>query len=314
MPQLDFSVDHAYSALGEGEGVFLYADTVSGKEFSDKLLELVNTWGEAAYMAAKQASDFDIDDHDFQEFKQGFELFDGLAAKDLTEIWNAISMDFHPGTGQEGAFLIDLKGTLPKVPGVPSVAIEKGAAPRVALVMPVTDRAKIKQSWVRMNDAITRMVKSVNEAGLVPAEIPMQEPLESEKYGLNTYFFPIPTTTKDVNPNVSLNDDIFIASTSPTLNGQIVEALKKPAKTKRHGSYTIVNFTELHTFTKQWLKLVEENTGDFFKGNNDAQEDFTENLPLLKQALKALEELDSFTSHTRKIGDKVRGSMHFKMK
>lgn len=311
--QADLDTPHTFTSLASQEDVFLYANAVGNPEFSAKLTKYLETITETAHLAAKQLNDLDLDDPDFQEFKSQFDLFDQLAAKDLATLWTALSGDFAGGTGAESALVIDLKGTLPKIPDVPAVALEKGVAPRIALVMPVEDRAKLKSAWSKVNAAVSNILKNANEAGLLPNEIPMQEPLDSEKYGLSTYFFAIPTTTKDVNPNISLNDDLFIASSSPTLNGEIVSALQQPQTVSRRGSYLKVNFSEAQEFLAGWLKLAEENQDEFFE-SDDQKEDFAENLPMMKTALEALNELDSYTLHTRKIAGEPRSSHHFKMK
>ena len=74
-------------------------------------------------------------------------MFDELAAGDLKNIWEALTTDWAQGTGDEGALIIDTRGTLPRVPEVPGVIIEKGLIPRIAYVTPVTDREKISTAW-----------------------------------------------------------------------------------------------------------------------------------------------------------------------
>lgn len=313
VPQADFETSHTFTSLDAQDDIFLYANTVGNPEHSAKLAEYLEVATETAYLAVKKFNGLDLDDPGFQEFKQQFDVFDQIAAKDLAEMWSVITGDFNEGTGSESALIIDLKGALPKIPKAPAVVLEKGIAPRIALVMPVKDRAKLKNSWTRMEAAITNVIKNGHETGMLPEEVIMPGILDSEKYGLNSYFIGVPIFTKDSNPNVSLSDDLFIASSSPTLNGEIVASLKKPQTVARKGSYLRMDFVQLQEFLAEWLKLTEENQDEFFK-SDFAKEDFTENLPMIKKTLAAFEELDSYILHTREIEGKVRSSHHFKMR
>lgn len=313
VPQADLETSHTFTSIDAQDDVFLYANAVGNPEFSAKLAEYLEVATETAYLAVKQFNGLDLDDADFQEFKQQFDVFDQLVAKDLAEIWSVITGDFNEGTGSESALIIDLKGALPKIPKASEVILEKGIAPRIALVMPVQDRAKLKSAWTRVDTAIKKVIKNGHEVGMLPEEVIMPGIMDSEKYGLNSYFIGVPIFTKDSNPNISLNDDLFIVSSSPTLNGDIVASLAKPQTVARKGSYLRMDFVELQEFLAEWLKLVEENQDELFESDFQ-KEDFTENLPMIKKALAAFEELDSYILHTRKIGGKVRSSHHFKMR
>lgn len=311
-PSLDFETPHTFTNLANQQDVLLYANMTMNPAYSAKLNEYLSTITETAYLASRQFHELDLDDPDYQEIKQGFEVFDQLAANDLAEIWSALAGDFASGTGGETAIMIDLKGTMPKIPEVPEVALEKGIAPRVAIVMPVNDRAKIKSSWDRINKAVTKIIKNGHDAGMLPEEIVMQEVFKSQQSGLDTYNFQIPFTTQDALPTAALNDELFIASTSQVLNGEIVSSLKKPQTVARKGFYLKLNFAQLYHFTESWLKLVEENLDTFFPQENQ-KEDFVENLPMLKKSLESMKELESYTIHSRHLSGKVRTSHHFKM-
>ncbi|MEJ6559497.1 MAG: hypothetical protein QNK83_13960 [Akkermansiaceae bacterium] len=311
-PQIDFKTGHRFAGLGESDDVVLFANSASDPEFSAKILDYANSLGEAAYLMAKQSAGLEFDDGDFAEFKQSFGLFEQLAAKETAEIWDAFTTDFSEGTGGESALVIDLKGTLPKVPEVPAAIIEKGRVPRVAFVMPVTNREKVGKAWTRMNASITKLLANAAEAELF--EFPMQEPIVSEKDGFSTYFFSIPTITKDANPNVSISDDLFIASSSPLFNSELSGALAKPSTVGRTGSYVKMNFKALQEFASYWVTFAKENPDDFFDGNESGKEEFLTNLPDIEKGIKAMDELKNFTAHTRMVEGEVRSTIHFKTK
>ena len=312
LPHIDLESSHQFASLGDGSDVVLFANSASDPDFSGKLLDYINTLGESAYMLAKQVSQLTFDDNDFEEFKEGFGMFDQLAGKELANVWGALAEDFNAGTGTESALVIDLKGTFPKVPGVPSEVIEKGRIPRLALIMPVTDREKIGEAWESGNAAVTKLLANATEAGLF--EVPMQEPIKSSEDGVATYFFSIPTITSDANPNVTVSDDFFIASTSPKFNGELTTAIKSGTKIDRKGSYMKVNFKTLQEFTSYWVNFVKGNPDALFEDNETQKEDFMANLPMIEKAIVAFGEIDSLTAHTRREGGETRRSVHFKTK
>lgn len=311
-PGIDFEATHRFSSLENGEDVAIFANSASDPEFSAKALDYLNSLGEAAYLMGKQVSGMDDDDGDMAEFQQAFGLFDQLAAKEMADIWDALIVDFSEGTGTESALIVDLKGTFPKVPDVPAVVLEKGVLPRVAFVLPVTDRAKVGKSWKRINGSLTKVLANAKEAGLF--DVPMQEPIESKDGDFSTYFFSIPAITKNANPNVSISDDLFIASSSPAMNSELTAALAQPATTARKGAYAQVNFGALQAFAESWVKLAKENPDEIFKDSPSEKEDFMESLPMIEKSIAAMNELKNLTMHTRKLDGEVRSTIHFKTK
>ena len=79
---------------------------------------------------------------------------------------------------------------------------------------PVADKAKLTQSWTRIEKAVTNILKTVKEQG--GPEIPMQELIENEKDGVKSFFYPIPTTTNNARPIVAMTEKNFYLSTSQT--------------------------------------------------------------------------------------------------
>jgi len=309
MPSLDLNVPHSYSELGEMGDLLLYTNSVSNPAFGGKLLEMLDSLGEASYLMAGQVAKLDIDDRDFQQFQEGFGMFDSEFKKDLTDIWKAITTDWADGTGNEGSLVIDLKGTLPKIPGVPSPIIEKGLMPRVAYVTPIEDRAKLSTSWTRIEGAVTNLLKTAAKMGA--PEIPMQEIDENNKDGIATFSTAIQFSTKDARPVVSLTDKNFYFSTSQKLVGEMETALKAGNGPERKGAYGVVNFSAVQKLATHWVDLVKANADEVFEGNEFAKDDFMENVPMIESVIKAFGELDDLTWHLRREGGEVRTSIHF---
>jgi len=311
LPSLDAKTSHTFSSLGEMEDVLFFSNSRSNPEFTSKLHDMMDSLGQASYLMAARVAEMDIDDGDFRDFKEGFGMFDQMAATDLKEIWQAFTTDWAQGTGDEGALIIDTKGTLPKVPEVPGAIIEKGRIPRIAYVTPVTDRAKMTSAWTRIEKSIANILKTVKE--MDGPEIPMQEIDDNTKEGVTYYSTAIQFSTKDARPVVGLTDKHFFFSTSQKFIAELnakVAAGDGPART---GSYTRLNFTAARGLAEHWVNLMKENADDIFE-NDFQKDDFKENLPIIEKAIKAFAQLEHLTSHSRMEGDEARGSIHFKMK
>lgn len=309
MPSLDLNTPHSFSALGEMDDVVLYTNSVSNAAFNGKVLDMLDSLGEASYLMAAQMAKMDVDDVDFRGFQEGFGMFDAEMKTDLTNIWKAISSDWADGTGNEASIVIDLKGTLPKIPEIPGPIIENGLIPRVAYVTPIEDREKLSSAWTSVEGSLTNLLKTAAKLGA--PEIPMQEIDESEKGGIATFWTAVPTSTKDARPVVSLSERNFYFSTSPKFVGEIEAAIAAGKGPERKGSYGVVNFTAVQKLATHWVDLMKANADVIFEGNDFAKDDFMENVPMVESVIKAFGELDDLTWHVRNEGGEVRTSIHF---
>jgi len=311
LPSIDTKTAHSYSALGEMEDVLFFSNSRSNPEFTGKLFEMVDSLGEAFYLMSRRVAELEIDDGDFKEFQERFGMFEQLAAKDLAEIWQAISVDWAQGTGDEGALVIDTKGTMPKILEVPGVIIEKGRVPRITYVTPVKDVAKLTQSWTRIEKAVTNILKTVKEQG--GPEIPMQELIENEKDGVKSFFYPIPTTTNNARPIVAMTENNFHLSTSQTAVAEMKAKLEAGGGPLRMGAYSRVNFTVAKELAEFWVKLAKDNADELFE-NDFQKDDFRENLPMIEKFIAAFGELKDMTFHARMEDGESRLSLHFNTK
>lgn len=235
-------------------------------------------------------------------------MFEKLAAGDLSEIWKAFSGDWAAGTGDEGAWVIDTKGTLPKIPGVPSAIVEKGRMPRIAYVTPVADREKLSSAWGRMEKAITNILKTVEEQG--GPSIPMQEIDANTQDGLTFFKTAIQFSTKDARPVVGISDKNFYLSTSENFITEMEAALAAEGNAaEQKGSLTRINLLAAYELADYWLTLLAENADAVFE-NEYQRDDFNTNLPQFKSLVKALQDLKGISSHTRLEDGKARTSLH----
>ena len=314
VPNVDLDTPRRYAGLGKDDGVFLFANWVSNPSYTEKALEYVETLGQTIYLAARQVARMDLPDEiaaDFEEMTNGFGMFDEQIRPHFLELWSGLRGDLVAGLGEEGAVVVDLKGALPTVPGLPQLVVDEGKAPRIAMLAPIKDKKKLGDSWDNAEKALNGILKIVSE--MTGENIPMQRPMSSEKNDLKTWFFPFPFQADDFVLNVSVDEKNFFASTSKSyiqdLSAKLEKAEVDPAA---KGAYFNVNFAALNAYLNDWIKLLEEKQDDIFGEGSPDAEDIMEALPMVKKAVAGLGELKNIRGHTRKEDGVLRTSVHFR--
>ena len=314
VPGTDLDTPRRYAGLGKDDGVFLFANWVSNPDYTEKVLEYVETLGQTIYLAAQQVARMDLPDEvaiDLEEMTNVFGMFDEQIRPHFLKLWSGLRDDMVAGLGEEGAVVVDLKGALPTVPGLPQLLVDEGKAPRIAILAPTKDKKKLGDSWDKTEKALNGILKIVSE--MTGENIPMQRPMSSEKNDLKTWFFPFPFQSDDFVLNVSVDENNFYASTSKSyvqdLSARLEKAEVDPAAT---GAYFNVNFAALNAYLNDWIKLLEEKQVDIFGEGSPDAEDLMEALPMVKMAVAGLGELKNIRGHTRKENGVLRTSVHFR--
>ncbi len=309
MGSLDWKAPSTLAGLGKPDDVVLFANFTSDATYDAKLKSYMESLVETAYAVTKKVAESPIAGEEMDQFKDGLKMFDTKFRGDALMLLDALRGDFSAGLGQESALVVDLKGTVPAIPGIPPALVEKGKFIRASWISPVTDRSKLATSWDKMNEASTRILKTVSE--MAGDEIPMQKPMSSEKNGFTTWFISMPFFNDDFVPSVTVSDKWFIASTSKIQALELADAAGKEPSS-RTGFYLNVKIDPLRTFGNEWLKLVDENAPAVFADQEEQLVQFKEKKKDIGKAILALGELDSISAHVRRESGRVRGSVHFK--
>ena len=306
---MDSDASHKLANLGSSDDVLLFGNWVADAEYSKRAGEYGEALVETAYAIAEKVAGVKSDDEDLAQFQQGFALFNEKFRTDTIAIWDALSVA-GTGLGNETAIVVDLKGTVPPIPGVPQELVDGGRFVRASVVSPVTDRAKLQDSWTKLDGSLKNIFKTASE--LAGDEIPMQKPMSSEKDGLKTWFFSMPFFNDDFLPSVTVSDKWFVASTSKTQALDLAVSADKAAG-DRKGAWFELDFDTLRKFTGDWVTLLEKN-GEAALGGPEAFEEFKTQLPRIKKGLAAFEEFDQLSVYERREGGKLRNTVHFKVR
>ena len=301
---VDWKAANRLARLGDSEDVVLFANLTTNAVYDEKARAYLDALLETAYAMTMKIAEAPMEGEQMAQFKAMAAMFDGKFRPDMVALWDAFSNDFGGGLGNESALIVDLKGTAPAVPGVAQEVVDKAKVPRVSVISPVTDRAKLAGSWDKINTTLTGTLAKVGE--MTGQKIPMQKPISSEKSGNTTWFFPMPFFTDDFLPSVTVGDKWFVASSSKSQALDLITTADAGGET-RDGLWFRMNFKALEKYSKETYALIDENS-DALMGQSlsDSQK------KLIKNSIAILGDLDDLTVHSRREGGVQRSSVHFK--
>ena len=289
--------------------LFMIIEGVGTKKSQDLGVEMMETMGSLVPLGAKLYGELSGDEGGVEQFMQMQKMFGPKVEK----IWGIMKNKYMAGLGQDSAIIMDLNGSLPKIPGVPRVLVNKGKAPRLALASDVKNRKLLTEAWDELVPAVNDLLASIPDQ-VEGAEVQLPDALSSEKDGLATHYFGMPFLSNDFMPSISLSDEVFFMSTSKQFSESIAAKVKKPSGDLR-GTYMRMNFDQLQKFIGGWLNLVLENKDVVFKDNEFAAEDFEEGSEIGRQVLKLSRVLKSFDYNKYTTdSNESRSSWHLRLK
>ena len=301
---VDWKASNKLAALGAADDVVMFANMTGEAAYDEQARAYLEALMETSYAVAMKVAEAKVDDAKIAKFKAMATMFDSKFRPDVVALWDTLSGDCKGSLGRERACIVDLNGSVPAIPGIPQEVVDGGKFPRIAVIAPVTDRAKLAASWQKINVSATNILAKVSE--LTGKDIPMQKPISSEKEAYTTWFFSLPFFNDDFMPSVTVGDQWFAASTSKT---QALDLLNKAAKggETRTGLYFTMNFKALQKFSRATYQVLDKNSAAIFR---DAIP--TDRMKTASKFITALDDLDKLTVHARRENGVLRSSVHLK--
>ncbi len=301
---MDWKKPNKLAHLGASSEVVLFANMNGTDEYDARAREYFEALLETAYGITMKVAELPMEDEKFTEFAGMAKMFDGQFRGDTVALWQAFSGEFGEGLGTESAVIVDFKGAAPAIPGVPQKAVDEAKVPRITVIAPVVDRAKLAASWEKMNVTTTKVLAQVSQ--MTGQDIPMQKPLSSEKNDLTTWFFPLPFMNDDFLPSVTVGNEWFAASTSKNQAIDMID-LAKAGGEVGNGFNLLLNFKVLETYAKETAKLVDEHAEAMTGTALTPEQKKT-----VEDSINVMSEFDYLKIHSRREADVLRSSLHFK--
>lgn len=307
---VDWGAKTKLSHLGDSGDNMLFMSVPSNASYDEKMGDYLEAIVETLYAATVKFAELEIEAPEMEEMRQYTMLFDTQFRKDLVGLYGALSASLSEGLGNEMALVMDLNGNMPAVPGIPQKVVDEGKAPRITLMAPVKDRAKLKESWERVNTHSTSLLAVISE--MSGEDIPMQKPISSDKDGMTTWFFSFPFFQDDFLPSVTVSDDWFAASTSKTQATDLMSKAKAGGA-DGEGIKFYVNLGTITTYAQEMLDMVDRNAAEILPGEF-AVEEFKEDKEEMQALIDACREFESLNWTASKKDGILHNSIHFRMK
>lgn len=307
---VDWGAKTQLSHLGESGDNMLFLSVPSNAAYDEKMGDYLEVIVETMYAATVKFAELEIDAPELEQMSQFTQMFNAQFREDLVGLYSALSGSMSDGLGNEMAFVMDLRGNMPAIPGLPQKVVDEAKVPRITMLAPVKDRAELKKSWEKVNTHSTALLAVVSE--MTGEKIPMQKPISSDKDNMTTWFFSFPFFQDDFLPSVTLSDNWFAASTSKI---QATDLMSKAAAggAEGEGIQFRVNFNVITTYAEEMLAMAEKNAEEIFP-EESALDDFNTNKEKIKSMIMVFREFESLDWSARKENGTIRNSIHFRMK
>lgn len=165
---------------------------------------------------------------------QSFAMFELMLLPTIKNVYNADKDMDEKGLGSEIAYVFDVNGKMPQLPGVPATAKDI-PFPRLSSASDVVNRAEVAKGWTTLNSTITSI------AALVPtmmgqqqagggAPFVMPQPQSSQAGDMTTWFYTGELFNGDLNPCASISDKLLVLSTSKDAAEAFAVDIAKPVE------------------------------------------------------------------------------------
>jgi hypothetical protein len=213
--------------------------------------------------------------------------------QEVAKVYDGTKTIWQKGLGSDGAFILDVGGKMPMLPGLPPGG-QDVPLPRLTLLQEMKNRELIGLSWQNMETALQQLMKSL------PTPQPMELPKAMMKQhgDVTSYVYALPFESEELVPCVSLTDRWFMLGTSRAQQNRFAENLRQPGSALWPGMRVKMSFTKLREFLKAFA-TVRANGGGDVEG--------------LKKAAKWLEPLEVMEMRMWGEEGRGRGVMSWKM-
>ncbi len=180
-----------------------------------------------------------------EQAAQTLQWADAALLPPLLEIYGGTKTIWQKALGNDGAFLLDVGGKMPALPGLPPGG-EDVPLPRLALVQDLKNRPLVGTSWLGAEAALQQLLKSL------PAPQPLELPpvITRKKNNVISHAYALPLESEDVMPCVSLSDQLFMLGTSRRQHLQIAEGVARSNNALAAGMRVKLSITKLREFLK----------------------------------------------------------------
>jgi hypothetical protein len=216
--------------------------------------------------------------------------------------------EFRAGLGDEVAVTADMRGEIPPLPGISAETIREFTAPRMLVAVPMVDRSLVEKSGQSLHKQWRGLTAWASEAA--DFNLPVIAPQLIESGGVATWYPPAPFIGGDFVPGVSLNDDLWMVSSSRSMVADFARTYGSSSTGGETGVVAELDVAPL----RDWLMEL------YRRGEMDAKEALDESLGEFEPPAKSLDEMGAWFKKLETVryrhwkeADSARWSVHVKM-
>jgi hypothetical protein len=235
--------------------------------------------------------------------RQGAAMVEAMAIPMVKDFW-AACRTMSKALGDESAIILDLNGSVPKIPNLPP-NLADGKVPRMAWVSELKDRAGVSEAWKGFDKIIKQL------AAFAPGGSPIPAPQMKKEGDVEIHFIEPPMPTDDFLPHVAISKDRWILSTSPSLTKEIAS---KPSASGGSplGSEWRMQIPAACDLADAWLKVIDKDPAFFFHSSYDRNE-FAKLRPTFGELVRLGRSIQSLEWRVFSEGSETRNSTWLKL-
>lgn len=313
---LDYTSPSRFAALGDDPDAVMFFNWCSDPQYDAKSLAYSEALLETGYALTMRLMDSQKDPAESSFDRMAFArhlttMFANDFRGDVVNLWRAVAHDVRNGLGQEAAIVVDLKGTVPTLPGAAKPLAGIANSPRVAYLAPVVDRENLAAAWQSIHENSHRIVTRIAEMN--DREIPVPNAIRSETNGLSSWFLPLPFFDDEFLPSVTLNDSWFAIGTSRNQSIELIQRLEGLESRDGGGMRFSVNFPRIVEAQRGQLAALKEKRAAILEAGEIDETDFDEVIKQGEALIYGLEDFDRLEGRWWREDGVYRSSIHLKM-
>ena len=315
---LDYASPARFAALGDAPDVAMFLNVMIDEDYRTRSTAYYEALFETSYaMLTRLMERSPPDGGDFGiaplfMVREYAALFESDFRADLVNLWRATAHDMANGLGRESAYVVDFKGTMPIVPGVPESLIEQAKTPRITMVAPVVEREPLAAAWEKMQESGSRIVERVGT--MREREMIMPRPIHSESDGLSSWFLPLPVFSDEFLPSVTLNDEWFAMGTSRNQSVELINQLDALEPRTGGGLHFLVNFGIIAEYQREQLAVLDAHRDAILESGIIDAESYDKKREQAEAVAAAMEELETLEMRCWEEGGQARSRIHLRVR
>lgn len=314
---LDFAPPSRFAALGDDPDLAMFLNMSIDARYSTRSTAYKEALFETTYALLMRLMEMPENEEElgldpFAHIREYAAMFEIDFRGDFVNLWRAIARDMRNGIGRESAIVVDFKGRVPAIPGMPKALVGMENSPRITYLAPVTNHERLSTAWDKIHDSATRIADRVGE--LEKRKILIPSPISSESGSLLSWHLPLPYFDNEFLPSVTLNDSWFAMGTSRNHAIDLINRLDALEPRSDGSLHLKVNFRLIAASQREQIATLTEHRDAILESEKMDAKEFDSIVEKLTAITSALEEFENLEARCWEEDGIARTRIHLRVK